>query len=494
MKILDYAIYLDLFGENSKLLINQKTKMRSYLGLLVSFFTYIIFILILSYELQEVIYKQTPNIIVNEFDSMFYNSTISFNENAFKLVLVQDIDDLAKYFTFRGYFVITHRVNNKPIQKFKKFNFSKCNDEELDIDFKSLLKDQKMFNNKTTLCPRNLYSKEYEDLTNTYVVVRVDLECKPELSDCIHNQTIYDGMRKGKIRPFSYFNLFRTYMQNVFDSSDKPLIPKIKYDNNYFGKDTVNIDYYSGFNELITKENYIINQSKKETHYLYKKREVKTPTKPDLSSTISFYFQSNTIKVTVRSYKGLLTALANSFSLIRLALFIIKKFVKYHVDYLIDETIIRKNFYSEKEEIYSYNPINNTINANRQTFLKQTFIDKKPVKLTETKKIPIQKRKLTMWNIYSNISCWRYFLCRKQNGTLLFYNEAKKVVNKYLSAEHLLYCLIGLERLKSIEVEEKRNSYHPADSVFNDGAKIAYEINQNNNEKSINENLTFDNM
>jgi hypothetical protein len=138
---------------------------------------------------------------------------------------------------------------------------------------------------------------------------------------------------------------------------------------------------------------------------------------------MSFYFQSDTIKVTVRSYKGLLTA-----------------------------------------------------------------------KLIQTPKMPIQKGKLTMWKIYSNITCWRYFLCRKQNETLLFYNEAKKIANKYLSAEHLLYCLIEYERLKSLEAKEKCNSCHPIGLFINSDAKIAYEINQNHNEKSINEDLSFNNI
>jgi hypothetical protein len=169
---------------------------------------------------------------------------------------------------------------------------------------------------------------------------------------------------------------------------------------------------------------------------------------------MSYIFDGYSIKVTVRSYKGLLTAIANSFSLIRLALFIIKYFVNYHVNYLIDEVIIGRNFYFEKEETnVAYNIMDNTINANRLTLLKQNFNDKKPAKLIE--KMPAQKGKLTMWKIYLNITCWRYFFCRRQNETLLFYNEAKKVVSKYLSAEHLLYCLIGLERL-NLQKRQKR--------------------------------------
>jgi hypothetical protein len=409
MKILDYAIYLDLFGENSKLLINQKTKMRSHLGLLVSFFTYIIFLLILVYELQEVIYKETPNIIVNKFDSLFYNSTTSFNENAFKLVLVQDNDDLAKYFTLRGFLIIVQRENNK-IQMFKELTFSKCKAEELDDDFISRLKNQNLFYNKTTLCPKNLYSKDYEDLTNAYVIVRVELlECRPDISECVYNQSLYDEMTKGDISPFTYYYFFKSYMLNVFDS-DKLLIPTMTNDKIIFGKDTMDIDHHFENNELITKENYIINHSKKENHYIHKNRETKNPKKPDSSSIMNFYFEGFSVKVTVRSYKGLLTAIANSFSLIRLALFIIKYFVQYHVNYLIDEVIIGRNFYSEKEETcVAYNTMNNTINDNK--FLKQGFIDKKPAKLIE--KMPSQKEKLTMRKIYLNITCWRYFFCRR---------------------------------------------------------------------------------
>jgi hypothetical protein len=116
---------------------------------------------------------------------------------------------------------------------------------------------------------------EYEDLTNAHVVVSVELlECQPGLSDCIYNQILYDGVRKGKIRHFPYYNLFRSHVLNVFDS-DKPLISKIEFKNIFLGKDTDSDYYYYGFNELITRDNYILNQSKTESHYLYKKREVK---------------------------------------------------------------------------------------------------------------------------------------------------------------------------------------------------------------------------
>jgi hypothetical protein len=383
---------------------------------------------------------------------LFYNSTTSFNESV-KFALAHDNDDLAKYFTLRGFLIIIQRENTK-VQIVKEFAFSKCNAEELDDDFKFHLNDKNLYYNKTTLCPKNLYSKDYENLTNAYVIVRVELsECRPEISGCVYNQSIYDGMTKGYISPFTYYYFFKSYMLNVFDS-DKPFIPIMMNNKIFFGKDTMDIDHHFENNELITKENYIINHSKKENHYIHKKRETKNSKKPDSSSIMNFYFDGFSVKVTVRSYKGLLTAIANSFSLIRLALFIIKYFVNYHVNYLIDEVIIGRNFYFEKEETnVAYNIMDNTINANRLTLLKQNFNDKKPAKLIE--KMPAQKGKLTMWKIYLNITCWRYFFCRRQNETLLFYNEAKKVVSKYLSAEHLLYCLIGLERL-NLQKRQKR--------------------------------------
>jgi hypothetical protein len=61
-----------------------------------------------------------------------------------------------------------------------------------------------------------------------------------------------------------------------------------------------------------------------------------------------------------------------------------------------------------------------------------------------------KKGKLTLKNIYSNVTCWRYLVCRRRNKTLQFYNEVKSVMSKCLSAEYLLYTLIELQRLKCL--------------------------------------------
>jgi hypothetical protein len=114
--------------------------------------------------------------------------------------------------------------------------------------------------------------------------------------------------------------------------------------------------------------------------------------------------------VTVRNYKSLSTAIANSFSLIRLALIIINKFVNYHVKYSIEELIIGKNFYFENSK---YQPQANTNKENSLKTVKQSLTDKKPsVKLLDANKTPkISKQgRLSMKDIYLNISCWRYFI------------------------------------------------------------------------------------
>jgi hypothetical protein len=92
MKIMDYIINLDLFGQKPGLFINRKAQMRTYIGLLLSLLTYILFILIILYESQEVLYKQNPNIITNTFEAGIYKSPIHFNNNTFRFILAERND------------------------------------------------------------------------------------------------------------------------------------------------------------------------------------------------------------------------------------------------------------------------------------------------------------------------------------------------------------------------------------------------------------------
>jgi hypothetical protein len=113
--------------------------------------------------------------------------------------------------------------------------------------------------------------------------------------------------------------------------------------------------------------------------------------------------------VTVRTYKSFLTAIANSFSLIKLTLYIVGIVIKYHIKYSIEEVVIGKNFYFDTT---------NTTNNFHKSDYKQSLINKKPVlEFTEACGLrkSSQRGKLNIKGIYLNITCWRYFVCRKRN-------------------------------------------------------------------------------
>jgi hypothetical protein len=486
MKIMDYIFCLDLFGQTPKLLINQKAQMRTYFGLFISLLTYTLFILIFLYELQEVIYKQNPNVITNKFNSQFYNSSITFNENTFKLIIAQDNDELSKYFKLQGTLLLRYRgKKGKYILIDKKLSFTECKPEEIDNDYKQYFKER-LPNNVKALCPRGLYSKEFENITNFTYFINIDLrECRPSEEDCTYNKTIYDDIRRGDYSIKKYYSLFKSQVLNVFDNS-KPFYPNIQTSTLNLSNYTYSTTYSLEVNELITNDNYILNHSGKESHFRFKGKEYEAnPTSFDVSSRITFIINGEAIRVTVRNYKGLLTALAHSLSLIRLALYVIKILVKYHIKYSIEEVIIGKNFYLDTDETHSENKDDRKVST-----FKQNLVEKMSnIKLIETniKKTTNQGR-LTMRSIYLNVSCCRYFLCRRQNKTLLFYNEVKKIINKYLSAENLLYCLIGVKRLRSLRTEERATEAFDLRTMGE--GETAYKISYDDNDSySINERL-----
>jgi hypothetical protein len=449
MKIMDCIFYLDLFGQKPELFINKKTIMRTYLGLLISLLTYILFILIFLYELQDVVYKQNPNIMINNFDAETYKSSITFNNNTFRFIVAESNDERTKYFKLEGNMAFSYHKSDELIHISKPFNFSKCESHELGEDYNGWFNKN---NNSTALCPRNLYSSEFENITNFEFYLIITLrECMGNESGCIVNKTIYDEIKEEE-KTYLYTSLFKSMSLNVFEN-DKPFYSKSQISDLSLGKECRSTQYLFGINELISNQNLIFKSSKLESNFDLKKTKVKYYDLKRLRSKIFFRYKprDNIVKVTVRSYKSLSTVIANSFSLIRLALFIINKLVKYHVKYSIEEVILAKNFYFGGKA---------SDDADNSYKVMQRLDTKKPlVKLFKANgvKKPPNQGNLSIKDIYTNISCWRYFLCRRRNNALRFYKEAGGVMSKYLSIEYLLYTLLEFKRLK-LKLKEDNNT------------------------------------
>jgi hypothetical protein len=126
------------------------------------------------------------------------------------------------------------------------------------------------------------------------------------------------------------------------------------------------------------------------------------------------------------------------------------------VKYSIEEVIIARNFYLEKDD---FNRSENIKESGLKS-IRQKLMDKKPIlKFIDINKPSTHQRaKLTMKSFCFNVTCCRYFLCRRRNKILLVYKEVKKVICKYLSAEYLLYYLMKLKKLESIRRTEWGNS------------------------------------
>jgi hypothetical protein len=489
MKIMDYIIYLDLFGQKPGLFINRKAQMRTYIGLLLSLLTYILFILIFLYELQEMLYKQNPNIITNTFDAETYKSSIRFNNNTFRFIVAEVNDERTQYFKLEGYLMLSYYKIDRLIQISKFFSFSKCEPSEVDEDYKVWFNT---FYNDTALCPRNLYSPEIENITNFEFHLKITLrECMDHDSSCTVNKTLYDEMRKGK-NEFGYNSLIKANHLNVFEN-DKPFYSKVKISTLFLGQQCKTSKYSFGVNELVSNENYILKSSKVERHFDLKSIEIEEHEGlKSLYSEVLFHrvIQDNTVKVTIRNYKSLTTVIANSFSLIRLALFIIDKLFKYHVKYSIEEVILGNNFYYEGNKAQG-SGINDNSCLKVATGLNNTKPVAKFIEVGNSKKLSKQGN-LSIKDIYLNISCWRYLLCRRRIRMLQFYKEANSVViSKYFSVEYLLYTLLEFKRFKLLSLKEKDDT--KVDLMTEDeNIRIAFtysDLVNNINNESISESL-----
>jgi hypothetical protein len=266
-------------------------------------------------------------------------------------------------------------------------------------------------------------------------------------------------------------------MINTLDNY-KPFWASIKSSMLYLNDKPEDFEYLLSVNEFVSNENYIFKHSTNENRFRVKAVKARSSRTKYQSSSVTYNYnhRNNNTKLTVRNYKSLLTVIANSVSLIRLALFIAEKFVKYHVKYSIEKVIIDKNF-----SINDHNSINNTIEYGYNNSIYKKFsVNKNPfIKLADKGNgLKVSKQvTISMKDIYFKISCWRYFPCRKRNETLQFYKETKKTFSKYLSVEYLLYRLIEFKRFKNYNFIEISNGKTPIGLIATDeGEKIAYKF------------------
>jgi hypothetical protein len=436
MNQLNNLLMFDMYHEQVKLKINGRGEMRTFLGLFMSFLTFLIWILIFYIELYEVIVKEKPNISTNKINSQFYNQSISFNPNTIKFFLRKNRDDkyLSKYFKLESNLFLSEYNDPKKNSKFsfvnhnKPFDFIECDSNEIPEVAKGYLTDD----SQVLLCPRNFNLDDFAQINRfDFALTFAIRKCFPYETDCSFDDEVFDKFKDGTLTA-NYQLLFYNPYINFF-SHDHPFEDEFNvYDLSPQPQSRIHTLFLKT-KELVTLSNYLFENKHKEAKFAIKDHNIEKNTY--LRSEVNINYKLGEIEVIRRNYKTLLTALANSYSLIKIFSIFVLIFMRYYTSYSIEEIVYNRNF----EHI---NSDTDTSRPRRDVNLLTRVEVSKPLVRRPSKKITVGRMCL-------NTSCWRYLCCKGSNNDLRFYNKASYLFREYTSVENIIYLLMDYVNLKN---------------------------------------------
>jgi hypothetical protein len=426
----------DLYKKPLTLPIQSQHKYSNLTGFSVSTLTYIIFTLHLYLESYEVFVRERPNVLSNK-NNINYSKSSSLNISSETLMLFLSLgeeyeNDLSNYFQIQSFYSTNSQSFNGQIE------FANCTSEN--IANLSKHSDVYKYTNGTKLCPKtpffipaNSISRFVWDFTIT--------ECFDETKGCKRDEDLYEKVKKDKKFAKLYFIDFQENMLNYTHP----------YDTSYFSE----LSHYPG-----QTLNILLKGSEIKTQSLFGFYQTESRLKISKTEYVNAFadelfgyrilFSSKGITFYQRVYKTFVGSLANAYSLFKLYSWVFSILLSRYYSYNINNIIINKNFDYE-------NSINNSneiikrkcsinsfsdMDSNQNAFLKEYKID------------TTKSKRLTLALVYRKVSCCRLFLCNRKNLTKRFYDSTRKIIDKQLSIEQLLFCLVEFFRVKNFVVEQ----------------------------------------
>jgi hypothetical protein len=427
LKMVNIISLLDLFGKPVSLYSNSSPKVTTCIGFTLSIISIFLFCLIFYFEACEVFKRESPNVISYKQNFNKNNSTLAITNNTFNFFINLrynfETEKLFKNLQIVAFYEI--KTNNSEFGKFhKSVEFAVC-DENDKKNFSSLVNDFEYPHIGINLCPRINFAEiacieNFNSFDFTFFIAGYNDLLHPadkDLNDKIHNGTYY-------IKSELYFIDSQIDLTNP----DSPYIYLIKqFPTTTLRSARIKLEG----SEINTQTLFSFNKFEKQSRLsVLADEEKKAGDLIFLAYNISF--GQKDMYVYRRTYKTLNSAFANSFALFKLIVWVISIMLSPYYTYFKNTIIINKNFdygeYCLSRDGVKTDNINNVTNS----------------KLIYTGKL----KKLTPGSVLKNVSLLRYFLCRRNNRTKVFYEKAKIVISQYLSVENVFLYLVEYFRFK----------------------------------------------
>jgi hypothetical protein len=370
--------FIDRFGSPVNLNINSMSSNKTSFGGILSILTFFFFLFIFYKEFDEVYKKDNPIFTFHSDNRNFYNSSTKFTNRSFPFYL-SGIDEFIsapeyfKFFKFDIQYLLEYKLDSNDKSTFKYFNITlePCNQDD-EIFFRSFKKNFNFNSKAENYCVRGIENEEiianyFYKSFSIFIGIYIQ-KCKQEDSGCLINETLYNQIEEK--------NIFYTFQLNYFDTRVnlydyyEPMV----YDQQKFQIDV-------NFDNITSKLGFFSSQEiKTSKDFLFPTKEIMSGYK--LDKIKQFYAQNyyaqfmitqiDKCDVYKRNYKSLNSALANSFSVVKVVIMILKFFMKHVCKYLKYNIIINKIFkFKCNEDFFDFKP-----NSNAR-IINKSFSDKK---------------------------------------------------------------------------------------------------------------------
>jgi hypothetical protein len=347
---------LDLYGKRVSLYTKSSTKATTCVGFIFTIISFLLFCLILYFELYEVFKREHPNVISSKHHD---NSTLSITNNTMNFFI--NINKDFEKDNFLQYFHIESYVRFEGIGSLLSISYENCT--EIDKSYLQNFFTNFEFPIGTNICPRINY-KEIENLESFhgFNIFFYIYECSISDKDCIADSDLYNRIRKGdfsinsvlkfvnnQIDMTNYENPYSFEMREFYSYSTYPLDNIIELEGTEINSQTL-----ISFNAPIVLQSRFNVQS---LHPIPKATEF---------NGFRVSFSSNNTYSYKRMYKTFNSAFATSFALFKLFNQIISIILSPIYTYYMNTIIINKNF---NYELSTYTEGSTNTNKMRESTL-----------------------------------------------------------------------------------------------------------------------------
>jgi hypothetical protein len=425
----------DLYKKPITLPIQSHDMYSNITGFLASLITYITFGIHFYFESYEVFAREHPNVLSNKKNINFsQSSSLRVSNETLRFFITLDdsdihnkTDNLLSYFEIHSYY--TTARERQPIK------FTECTSNDL-LNFSKHTKNA-IRGNK--LCPRIDFSIPVNSLKEFELTFDIK-ECEDETKGCKRNPEFFYESLKISEKIYSRF-IFMDFRENMLNFNNP-----YEYDFRYLGVDKPNTHLLVKLKGSEIKTQSLFGFYETENHFEFSKYSYSKANYPGVIFRFTISFNPKDMTFYQRIYKTFTGAFSNAYSLFKLYSWLFSVFLNIHYSYNINNIIINTNFDYESSLKNSNNFLNqrrslsssiNEADSSRKEFLKEP-------KYERTK-----SKSLTVYSIYKNVSCCRFFLCKRKNLTKKFYDSSLNLINKHLSIEQLFIYLVEFTRGKN---------------------------------------------